>query len=416
MARKHRHAGWSGRGWLIGGILASMLIGLTGCASSRPKGSTCIDQERTAQVVTRAVSPETDDAFGDFRNDIEIILRARKGEVVERGLPGEVAAPPLRILALSAGGQWGAFGSGFLKGWSSQEAGARERPEFDLVTGVSTGALMATFAFLGRDYDALLEQEYTSVSSNDLAKRRFALNIPFSNSFYKTDRLRERIASSIDEALLDEVAREWEERGRGLFVAATNLDTGALTLFNLTALAADRNNPHRVQDYIDRVMASAAIPIAFPPVFIDGEMHVDGGARQHVFVAEIDRAAQAYARGIGRATAPDTELYMIINGDLRIVPMCTQNGLLGVAGRTSTVVIDQLLLSSAYRLANEGEKRGWRVRYVSAEGHPCGNGDQSDELFDTQFMRCLFDYGYERGSGTADPWKAGVPGASDEGV
>ena len=71
-------------------------------------------------------------------------------------------------LSLSGGGDNGAFGAGLLVGWTEQGS----RPEFNLVTGISTGALIAPFAYLGKDYDPILREVYTQIKPSDVFKSR----------------------------------------------------------------------------------------------------------------------------------------------------------------------------------------------------------------------------------------------------
>jgi hypothetical protein len=183
-------------------------------------------------------------------------------------------------LAISGGGADGAFGAGLLVGWT--EAGTR--PEFGFVTGISTGALIAPFAFLGPAYDAQLKEVYTQYSTSDLIEKRGLFKIIKNDAAAGTDGLRSLLAEYIDEKMMKALAAEYR-RGRTLDIGTTNLDAARPVTWNVTRIAAS-GHPKALELIRQIILASASIPVAFPPVYIeiekDGqlydEMHVDGGA------------------------------------------------------------------------------------------------------------------------------------------
>ncbi|MGI9290996.1 MAG: patatin-like phospholipase family protein, partial [Gammaproteobacteria bacterium] len=168
-------------------------------------------------------------------------------------------------LALSGGGQNGAFGAGLLYGWT--EAGTR--PEFTIVTGVSTGALIAPFAFLGPDYDAVIKDIYTRQSTKDLMRTRGLLKTLFGESAADSDPLREKIEGYITADIVEAIAHE-HRRGRNLHVVTTNLDAGRPVSWNVSAIAAS-DHPQALSLIRDILLASASIPGVFPPVMFDVE-------------------------------------------------------------------------------------------------------------------------------------------------
>ncbi|HQF31840.1 MAG TPA: patatin-like phospholipase family protein, partial [Hyphomicrobiales bacterium] len=180
--------------------------------------------------------------------------------------------------ALSGGGADGAYGAGVLVGWS--EAGTR--PNFDIVTGVSTGALMASLAFLGPDYDPILTRVYTTTRQRDIFVFRGMRGV-FGDGLLDNAPLRKRVDEIVDERMLAAVAAE-HRKGRRLYVATTNLDAGRLVVWDIGAIAASPH-PDRLKIYRDILIASAAIPGAFSPVYIAAgsstgtQMHVDGGVK-----------------------------------------------------------------------------------------------------------------------------------------
>src|SRR5688572_29701298 len=222
------------------------------------------------------------------------------------------AAPPYQVLVLSGGGSNGAWGAGFLHGWG----GSGRRPVFDVVTGVSTGALIATAALLGED--ELLRKFYTTTRTADVQRARFFLSVPFSNSLYDTSPLKRMIDCELSKEIIDRVAHQATHHNRKLYVGTVNLDSGRLVIWDLTRIAAAGN----YDLYRKAVYASASVPVLYNPVEIDRALHVDGGVRALLFFrpyllpkiaagrrparAAAAARAPAAARGRGPPTRPAT--------------------------------------------------------------------------------------------------------------
>ena len=195
-------------------------------------------------------------------------------------------------LAISGGGAKGAFGAGLLVGWTA----AGDRPEFQMGTGISTGALTAPFAFLGPDYDHVLEEIYTNYSTEDLLKKRNLLKAITMDALYSTKPLAALIARYFDEEVLEALAAE-ARKGRSLNIGTTNLDAERPVVWRVSAIAAS-DDPGRLELIRKIILASASIPVAFPPVAFEveaggqryDELHADGGATTQVFLypAQID--------------------------------------------------------------------------------------------------------------------------------
>ena len=168
-----------------------------------------------------------------------------------------------QMLALSGGSDNGAFGAGLLNGWSKSGT----RPEFTTVTGVSTGALIAPLAFLGRDQDAVLTRLFTEVSAKNIFKNRFLLAVPFSPSVASTTPLAAMIDATMTDALIDRIGAE-NARGRRLFVGTANIDAQRSVIWNMGAIAASKAPSHYAL-FRQVLLASASIPGLFPPVIID---------------------------------------------------------------------------------------------------------------------------------------------------
>ena len=411
---------------LFAGVLA---LGVAGCSSSRPEGAVCQglcprpdgpialfrngDDEVASSKPTSALSTMASDDFGQ---QLRALMR-QKADTVPQGVPERALSDlprteegRLNILALSAGGPYGAFGAGFLNGWSEQTSPDLSRPEaFDLVTGVSTGALLATHAFLGREGDAVLKEQYTTISTADVLQERSLFGALFSNSLFDTSPLRQTLQGLITPALLDDVADatgfrpDRNEAARLLLVLAVDLDSGLPKVLDLGAIARAKNDPERIDRYIDALMASAAIPVAFPPVFIDGAMHADGGTRLILFFNRYMEEQRAFIEG---RSIPTPRLDIIVNSEISLLPTCTENTLLGIGKRSFSVVLDQLALDSLYRAINEAERDDFDVRYVTAEGSGCTRPAAPADMFQREFLQCLVAHG-ERVGSSQSPWKTG---------
>ncbi|MGI9509953.1 MAG: patatin-like phospholipase family protein, partial [Geminicoccaceae bacterium] len=217
------------------------------------------------------------------------ILRERFPEAVDAS-PDE--APMLSNLVISGGGANGAFGAGLLSGWSDSGT----RPEFEGVTGVSTGAMIAAFAFLGSDYDSVLTEIFASVGRDDIYRPETVSGLLYGSALSNTFPLQRLIEKYVTPALIDAIA-EQSRRGRSLSLVTTHFDALRPVIWDIGAIASNRGE-EALPLIRQIILASAAVPILFPPVPIeleaDGktftELHVDGGLSHQAFVypAQID--------------------------------------------------------------------------------------------------------------------------------
>ncbi len=302
----------------------------------------------------------------------------------------------LNFLLLSGGGARGAWGAGYLKGWKKpkdDKEGVR-MPPFDVVTGVSTGALQATYAFVG-DYESIYEI-YTTTKSDQVWKKRFLLSVPFSNSLLKSSPLAELIKSRVGDKLVMEVAAK--SKGRLLCVAAVNLDTGEFREWDLTAIAveyksAGKDSPRGkelINLYRMVLLASAAIPVAFPPVEIsDAEgsaLYVDGGTRENVFVAFgrlLDFALTTNVQAFGLDGDTDLRIadlvrfnvFVIVNGQIGIAPASVGNHVIPIALRSLDALMAESMNGAIYHIDHELSKRGardvFKTRYTYIPSDEC---------------------------------------------
>jgi len=291
-------------------------------------------------------------------------------------------------LALSTGGGDGAFGAGLLNGWS--ESG--KRPEFSVVTGVSTGSLMAPYAFVGSSQDAGLKRAYTEYNAGDIFE-----DMKTPESLVDTWPLKRLISKEVTPELLARIA-EAHKRGRRLFVATTNLDAQRGVIWNMGAIAA-KGDEASLKLFRDILGASAAIPGLFPPVLIDvevngkktQEMHADGGLTAQVFVAP-----ETMLNTSSTTKLPATALYLIANNRLSTEFQLTERSLIFVLGHSIAVGVQSMLRINIDRAYAAAKRSGvpFNLSYPSLSSDQQGKG-----AFDTEFMKGLFEAGVARGRG-----------------
>jgi predicted patatin/cPLA2 family phospholipase len=241
------------------------------------------------------------------------------------------------VLALSGGGEHGAFGAGLLNGWS--ESG--QRPSFSIVTGISTGALMAPFAFLGPAYDQRLKALYTDMSFHGILSGSPLMGF-FGEGLYNTRPLQRIVARQVDQTMLADIAAA-HRQGRRLFVVTTNLDAQRPVLWNMGAIAASER-PGALELFRKVLLASASVPGLFDPVFIDAEanghhfkeMHVDGGTSLQVLAIPLKLAAAGRLLAAHRAPG---QLYIIINNILEPTFTVTKPKTLSITARAFNTLI-----------------------------------------------------------------------------
>ena len=309
----------------------------------------------------------------------------------------EVRGHALNVLQLSGGGQNGAFGAGFLKGW--RESGTR--PEFDFVTGVSTGALLATHAFLGTpDDDVALKEIFTDVTADDIFVKEGILGVlGGAPSLLDTAPLVALLKKHITEDVLARVAAE-HAKGRRLIVGTTNLDYNRTWAWNMGAIAQE-GGPEALERYRRVLLASSAFPAMFPPVEIDGHLFADGAVRANILLLGLSGGSQP-----GPPLYGPGNVYTIQNGRLDTPPSAVQESLPNLVG----AAIGQMMSSS-----NEGLLmrsyfatlvHGYRFNTVEV---PPGVDIGNDPLaFDQEQMRAGFQAGYELGRQPA-PWSHEPP-------
>ncbi|MDP1840776.1 MAG: patatin-like phospholipase family protein [Reyranella sp.] len=386
---------------LLGGCnaperLASLPVRLQGQATfyGMPAGTRILLEGADDALLSRVVS----DAL-----DRELAYAAREG----RSNVG-----PADYLAISGGGASGAYGAGLLVAWS--ELGTR--PEFKVVTGVSTGALTAPFAFLGERYDRQLEHFYTDISTSDIMVPRGLLVGLISDSFYDSAPLLQTIRNVLTPEFVAAIASEYSDKGRLLVVATTNLDVPVGILWNMGGIAAS-GHPRRAELMARILLASASIPGVFPPVMIDleaagerfQEMNVDGGTVAQVVLyppsispvglllkdrrrqAFLDRPRRLY---VIRNSRPGSDFETVDRSTLKIVE------------RAVATLISMQGLGDLYQLYLLAQRDGidYNVSFI-----PQSFSGKPREPFDQAYMRSLYQVGRETML-KGVPWQKYPPG------
>ncbi len=377
-------------------MLGALAAGLGGC--SYPSRVDAVPREQTDRAVL-AGDLRGIRYFG--RGDLEAM--AHDGiEAFTREQAAWTAAghrgplPPAIFLAVSGGGEDGAFGAGLLCGWTEQGT----RPEFKVVTGVSTGALTAPFAFLGPRYDAKLREVYTTITARDVLARRNLTAALFDDAMADTSPLRRFVARHATQQMLTEIAAQ-HARGRVLLVGTTNIDARRGVIWNIGKLAAS-GYPRALELFHSILVASAAIPGAFPPVMIDveidgrryQEMHVDGGASAQVFVYPPSITTIARREVGERRFRRERRVYVIRNARLDADWAQTNRRTMDIAGRAIQSLIQTQGVGDLYRIYTTSERDGvdFNLAYI-----PRDFTMPYVEPFEPRYMNALFDLGYAQG-------------------
>jgi predicted acylesterase/phospholipase RssA len=381
------------------------LMVLQGCAGLRPRNPLPEDLESKVEVLgmpgVRAWGDEVSEVFTKFAQESVQQEQAAYGK--------DIITKPVYFLVLSGGGDDGAFGAGVLCGWTAHG----DRPRFKLVTGISTGALMAPFAFLGSSYDDTLRHLYTSISAKNIFSMNSLLTVLWRESIADTAPLAKMLDKYVDEKMLADVAAA-NAKGRRLIIGTTQLDAQRLVLCDMGAIAAS-GSPDALKLFRKIMLASASIPGAFPPQFIkveaDGkfyeEMHVNGGttAEMVLYESALKPLTEMFEQQLlhGRPRF----LYIIRNSQVKPEWENVKPRLGPIASRAINTLIKTQGVGDLYRLYSfaKRDKIDYNVAAIPGDLAPT----HPQEPFNRQYMNALFDRGYEMAS-KGYPWMKYPPG------
>jgi len=301
--------------------------------------------------------------------------------------------PPTSYLAISGGGDNGAFTAGFLNGWTK----AGTRPQFKFVTGVSTGALIAPFAFLGSDYDEAIKSIYTNISRKDILTDRIFYSVFLRDAMADTTPLSQLLKVKVTQKMIDAIAAEYE-KGRLLFLSTTNLDAKRPVIWNVTKIAAS-HKPEALELIQKIMLASASIPGAFPPVMFNveangqnfEEMHVDGSTTAQVFVywtgIELKKLAEEHD------AQRERKVYILCNARLDPEWSEVERRTLSITFSAIATLIEYHVIGDLHRIHAVTQRDGtdFNLAYI-----PQSFKVPRTKEFDTAYMRQLYDFGFAR--------------------
>jgi predicted acylesterase/phospholipase RssA len=364
-------------------ICSVCLLTLQGCAGVAVADSTAtVDWQPPATVPLSIRTLDADNRF----SQVSSVAAAERLRALH---PGET----LNILALSGGGAYGAFGAGAVAGLTR----AGTRPDFTVVTGVSVGALIAPYAFLGPAWDTDLLEAFGRGPEKDLLESR-GLGVMFSSSLYRGKPLQQLVDAHLSDTMIQAIARE-AEKGRLLLVATTDVVTGMPVVWDLGAIA--KNGGANARALLrDILVASASVPGMFPPVMIrvnkhgvlHHEAHVDGSATIPFFVppAFVEAAPEA------RDGTNHTAVYVIIDGPLGDAPKTTRLTALAIFSRSVHAGLNHMLLTTLELTAATAQLRGATLQYAAMPvTHPRGGPYE----FRADTMGPLSRYAYQCAQG-----------------
>jgi len=304
---------------------------------------------------------------------------------------GDPPPKSLNILAITGGGVYGAFDVGILKGWTD----SGNRPEFDVVTGVSTGAFIAPFAFLGKKYDDFLVKNYLDLTADQIYREKSLISGILSESIASSKPLKRKIEGAITQEVFDEIAAA-HKKGLRLYVGTTNLDTRALVIWDLGAIAAS-GKPGALELMRNVILASGSVPGFYPPAYIDievngkkyQEMHVDGGASCNVFVRPFMLGVDKQNPG----NAFGSNVYVISSGKLFADSGKVDPNLIDITTSAITSLLYAGTRSDINAIYNLALDTGMNFNLTAVPDNLTISGDCLS--VDPKEMRTLFQTGYQ---------------------
>jgi predicted acylesterase/phospholipase RssA len=370
-------------------VQSGIILTLVGCSSIPERMRIPVPHE----LVEQAKVPGLPQAryWGDQKSPFsDEILKTPKAEIAKK-YP-ELVNRKYTFLSISGGGANGAYGAGLLVGWTARG----DRPEFSEVGGISTGAIMAPFAFLGSEYDSVLIDLYTKQATEDVIHERQLLKAIRADAFCDTQPLRKLLLGYLGEKEIQKIAEEYK-KGRRLLIGTVNIDAMRPVIWDIGAIASS-GIPEARELIVDIIRASAAIPVAMPPVFIDveangriyQEMHVDGGLYSQVMTYPVSMHWDEVAKKLN--TQGKTDLYVIRNAKLEPEWEVVKPKISNLAARTISSLIRAQGIGDLYQLYFTSKRDGVDIHISSI---PADFSKTSTEPFDKVYMGALFQTGYD---------------------
>ena len=385
--------------WMSGFFIITLLMSLPliqGCSSLWPRHSLPMDFTGKVTII----------GMPDIRSDIDdpdpvvmqqSLVNSFKEENKDDYPANALGIRTYPVLAVSGAGANGAYGAGLIKGWSKEGS----RPLFKIVTGVSSGSIIALYAFLGKEYDDQLEKFFTTMSTKDIMAQKNPISILFGNSLMSAAPLAKNISAIVDKKLMAKVAEE-HKHGRRLFVGTVNLDAQEFVVWDMGTIAC-KGGPEALKLFRKVIMASMSLPMTFPPVhfkvisdsgkFYD-EMHVDGATIRGVFY--IDRLTKNM-EGAAKLFGIDPskyrpQIYILSNCLMSPNRQQVKNSMISISMRSVDTIVASANNGDTYRLYAFAKKRGldFNLAYIPADFKP-----HPKDFFDLGEMQRLFKRGYD---------------------
>ena len=373
-------------------VFLMAMLSLQGCATLNPRKAVPLNFDGKVTI----------SGMPDIRSDIDdpdpvVMQKSLIDSFKQEGPINLLGNRIYPVLAVSGGGAHGAYGAGLLKGWSKQGS----RPTFKITTGVSSGSIIALYAFLGKDYDGELEKFFTTMSTKDVMKQNSFFSVLFGDSFASSAPLVEKISSIVDGKLMARVAEE-HKRGRRLFIGTVNLDAQEFVVWDMGALAC-KGGSDSLKIFRKVLLASCSLPMTFPPVHfkvysesgeVYDEMHVDGGTIRGVFYIDrltknMEGAAKLFGIDPSRYRP---KIYILSNSYMSPIRQQVKDSLIDISVRSLDTVVVAENNGDLYRLYATAKRRGldFNLAYIPADFKP-----DPKELFDKKEMQRLFKRGYD---------------------
>lgn len=378
------------------GLAVSGLSLASGCSTlerGAPMPPAVADQVTVLGIQNGRFWPDTQ-GEALLREGVQALERERAAARITGSSSAAANLSPANFLAVSGGGDDGAFGAGLICGWSD----SGKMPTSKLVTGVSTGSMIAPFAFLGGAYIGRLRTLYTTIKPEDISEDAGLFGALFGEALADTEPLARLISRYVDQQMLADIAREYA-RGRLLLIGTTSLDEQRPVIWNLGAIAGS-GHPGALELTRKVLLASAAIPGAFPPVMIEvdaagrryQEMNVDGGAVVQTFLYPPDTGLRVDLRSAEHAR--QRHAYIVRNGRLDPDWAKVDRRFLKIVGRAISTMIHYSGYNDIIRIYATTKRDGvdYNLAYIEPD-FP----DMKHEEFDPAYLRALFDYGYAKG-------------------
>ena len=386
------------------------LLGISaGCSTFSQRNPVPVEQLYRAQVLSGvpAVRAWAGTSSEQFMADLTESVRH---EMITSTKNGKAILPTINVLTLSGGADHGAFGAGFMNGWTTSGT----RPEFKFVTGVSTGAIIAPFAFLGPEYDGVLKEGFTTIGAEDIYQTR-GISALWSDSLVDSTPLERLIKKYVTQDVLQAVARA-HQQGRRLYIGTTHMDADRLVVWNMGVIA-NSGDSEALALFRKVIFASSSIPLVFSPVCIkvkvDGvmhdEMHVDGGVKTQLFLTAATINLTKIRKQLGLPKTPEetTRLFIIRNAQTGPQPKSVSRKLNDIMERSISLFVKSQARSDLIRIYNFAQDEGFGFNWIAMpkEYEP----PPQTEAYDTAEMNKLYNIGYEMGI-KKDIWRKLPPG------